>query len=183
MAFGVGAYTQGMLKTLREHGVEVSTYLTRNYAHYPPSLEGPTYDGAKFPNPCELVRAQKPDVILVQSIDWAQKPWAGELLSTGAPIFCPTGEALKLERERDFARSLCERFHIPFPRSHVARDLAEARAILRDDPRPYVIKNPLCSPTSPVHTIVCETVADTARWIERVDYAKGGSITENTGRA
>lgn len=183
IAFGVGAYTHGMLKVLRENEAEVSTYLTRDYAHYPPSLEGPTFDSAKMPNPCALIREHKPDFILVQSIDWAEKPWSDELIATGVPIFCPTGMALKLERERDFARQLCERFGVPFPRSHVARSLADARQILRLDPRPYVIKNPLCSPNSPVHTIVCESVADTACWLERVDYSEGVFLQEYMGRA
>jgi phosphoribosylamine--glycine ligase len=183
MAFGVGAYTQGMLRVLRESGADVATFLTRNYAHYPPSLEGPTFDGTKIPNPCALVRERKPDFILPQSIDWAQKSWAAELLETGSPIFCPIGEGLRLERERDFARQLCVQFGIPFPISHVAQSLAEARAILARDPRPYVIKNPLCSPTSPVHTIVCETIADTLRWLERVDYSEGVFLQQYMGRA
>jgi phosphoribosylamine-glycine ligase len=183
MAFGVGAYTQGMLRVLRESGADVSTYLTRSYAHHPPSLEGPTFDSAKIPNPCALVREHKPDFILPQSIDWAQKPWAEELLATGTPIFCPTGEALKLERDRDFARKLCVKFGVPFPVSYVAGSLAEAREIVARDPRPYVIKNPLCSPTSPVHTIVCETVPETLRWLERVDYAEGVFLQQYMGRA
>jgi phosphoribosylamine-glycine ligase len=183
MAFGVGAYTQGMLRVLRESGADVSTYLTRTYAHYPPSLEGPTFDSAKIPNPCALIRERKPDFILPQSIDWAQKPWADEFLKCGSPIFCPTGEALKLERERDFARQLCVKYGIPFPTSHVAQSLAEARKIVTDDPRPYVIKNPLCSPTSPVHTIVCETVPETLRWLERVDYSEGAFLQQYMGRA
>src|SRR5687767_9325577 len=79
MAFGVGAFTQGMLRILRKNGAEVSTYLTRTYAHYPPSTEGPTYNSATIPNPCSLVREIKPDFILPQSIDWAQMPWADEL--------------------------------------------------------------------------------------------------------
>jgi phosphoribosylamine---glycine ligase len=183
LALGVGAFTQGMLRVLRENGATVATYLTRNYAHHPPSLEGPVYDSAKIRNPCEIIREFKPDILLPQSIDWAQKPWADELLATGVPIFCPTGEALKLERDRDFARQLCERFKIPFPTSHVAQSLAEAREILARDPRPYVIKNPLCSPASPVHTIVCESVADTAQWLERVDYSEGVFLQQYMGRA
>ncbi|HUS37293.1 MAG TPA: phosphoribosylglycinamide synthetase C domain-containing protein [Verrucomicrobiae bacterium] len=183
MAFGVGAYTQGMLRVLRESGAHVSTYLTRAYAHYPPSLEGLTFDSAEIPNPCALIREKKIDFILPQSIDWAQKPWADEFLATGVPIFCPTGEALKLERERDFARQLCASAGIPFPVSYVAGSLSEAREIVARDPRPYVIKNPLCSPTSPVHTIVCETVADTLRWLERIDYAEGAFLQQYMGRA
>lgn len=183
MAFGVGAYTQGMLHVLRESGANVSTYLTRTYAHYPPSLEGPTFDGAKVLNPCPIVRERKPAFILPQSIDWAQKPWRDELLATGTPVFCPTGDGLLLERERDFARRLCERFNVPFPRSYVAGSLKEAQNILERDPRAYVIKNPLCSPTSPVHTIVCESVTETKRWLERVDYAEGVFLQEYMGRA
>lgn len=183
MAFGVGAYTQGMLRVLRESGADVSTYLTRTYAHYPPSLEGVTFDSAKIPNPCALIRERKPDFILPQSIDWAQKPWADEFLASGVPIFCPTGEALKLERERDFARQLCASVGIAFPVSYVAGSLNEAREIVGRDPRPYVIKNPLCSPTSPVHTIVCETVADTLRWLERIDYSEGAFLQQYMGRA
>ena len=43
MVFGVGAFTQGMLHILKQDGAQVSTYLTRDYAHYSPSLEGKTY--------------------------------------------------------------------------------------------------------------------------------------------
>jgi phosphoribosylamine-glycine ligase len=186
MAFGVGAYTQGMLRVLRESGAAVSTYLTRNYAHYPPSLEGPTFDSAKISNPCALVKERKPDFILPQSIDWAQQWWAKELLETGVPIFCPTGEALRLERERDFARYLCEKSNIRFPYSYVACSLEEARDVVsrfNSARRGYVIKNPLCSPTSPVHTIVCETAAETLHWLERVDFSEGVFLQEYVGRA
>ena len=66
MAFGVGAFTQGVLKVLREDGAEVSTYLTRDYAHYPPSLEGPTFTHTEFPDPCELLRSHPVDVVSCQ---------------------------------------------------------------------------------------------------------------------
>src|SRR5436190_1574345 len=125
MALGVGAFTQGLLRILRENGANVCTYLTRNYAHYAPACEGPTFDSARIPNPCDLIRKRKIDFVVPMSIDWAQKPWAAELLAMGTPIFCPTGEALKLERDRDFGRRLCEESGIPFPRSYVARDLEE----------------------------------------------------------
>lgn len=183
MAFGVGAFTQGILKVLRENGARVSAYLTRDYGHYPPSLEGPCYNHRQFPNPCDLLNSHPVDVIVPQSIDWAQKPWANELVESGIPIFCPTGEGLRLERDRDFARLLCRRFNIPFPASHVARNRLEAEEIIKRDPRPYVIKNPLCSPFSPVHTIVCETVDDTRAWLDRIDYAEGVFLQEYCGRA
>lgn len=183
MALGVGAFTQSMLRILREHGVNVCTYLTRNYAHYAPSCEGPVFDSAKIPDPSEIIRRRKIDFLLPQSIDWAQQPWAEKVLRSGVRVFCPVGDALKLERDRDFARGLCGRFGVPFPRSYVARNVRHARQILKRDPRPYVVKNPLCSPGSPVHTIVCETIEDTASWLERLDYSEGVFLQEYMGRA
>ena len=58
-----------------------------------------------------------------------------------------------------------------------------ALQFLKRHPRPYVIKNPLCSPWSPVHTIVCETVEETRAWLDRVNYAEGVFLQEYLGRA
>jgi phosphoribosylamine---glycine ligase len=135
----------------------------------------------------------KIDLVIPMSIDWAQAAWAEELLESGAAIFSPTGEGMKIERERDFARKLCSDFHIPFPQAHVARNRLEAEKIL-DGPSQelrrgkgrhtpgYVIKNPLCSPTSPIHTILCETLEDTRSWLKHIDYAEGVFLQEYLGR-
>ncbi len=182
MAFGVGAFTQGTLRILKEAGARVSTYLTRSYGHYAPSLEGPTFSSEQFPNPCQLLREQKVDFIVPMSIDWSLKPWRDELLSLKIPILSPTGEGMRLERDRDFARQLCEKYRIPFPRAYVARNRLEAEEILRQDPKPFVVKNPLCSPTSPIHTIVCESVEDTQSWLGHLDYAEGVFLQEYLGK-
>ncbi|MDZ7261643.1 MAG: phosphoribosylamine--glycine ligase [candidate division KSB1 bacterium] len=181
MAFGVGAFTQGVLHVLKQHGAQVYTYLTRNYAHYSPSLEGETYHAEVYPNPCPLLREKEIDFVIPMSIDWILADWVKEFLSLNIPIFSPTWEGMRLERERDFAGELCRRFDIPFPHFYVARNRLEAERILQTHPRPYVIKNPLCSPTSPVHTIICETVEDTRSWLERVDYAEGVFLQEYMG--
>ena len=112
---------------------------------------------------------------------WARQPWAAEL-ARRAPVLCPTGDGLLLERDRDFARGLCSRFGIPFPRSQVAGSLEEALAILAAHPGPYVLKNPLCGPLSPVHTIVCETEEETRRWLAEVNFAEGVFLQEYAGR-
>ena len=39
MVWGVGAFTHGVLKVIKEDGTNVCTYLIRDYAHYSPSLE------------------------------------------------------------------------------------------------------------------------------------------------
>jgi phosphoribosylamine---glycine ligase len=183
MILGVGSFAHSIGQTLVDSGANVSTYLTRNYGHYPPTLVGPTYSRDAFPDPCALVREKGIEFVIPQSIDWAQAPWAKELVRAKIPIFSPTGDAMRIERERDFARRLCARFKIPFPRAHVASNRLEAEKILERHPQPFVIKNPLCSPTSPVHTIVCETVEDTRAWLKQVNYAEGVFLQEYLGRA
>ena len=90
---------------------------------------------------------------------------------------------MRIERERDFARKLCVDFKIPFPQAYVASNRLEAEKILTQHPQPFVIKNPLCSPTSPIHTILCETVEDTRAWLRHVNYAEGVFLQEYLGRA
>jgi phosphoribosylamine-glycine ligase len=183
MILGVGSFAHSIGSTLADAGANVSTYLTRNYGHYSPTLVGETYSRDAFPSPVPLLKENKIDVVIPQSIDWAQSPWAKELVKSGVGIFSPTGEAMRIERERDFARELCAKFKIPFPKSFVASNRIEAEKILAAHPQPFVIKNPLCSPASPVHTILCETVADTRAWLRHVNYAEGVFLQEYLGRA
>ncbi len=182
MVLGVGSFAHSTTQILKDAGGKVSTYLTRGYGHYPPSLAGPTYNSVQYPSPGPLLREKAVDLVVPMSIDWAQAPWKDELIALQIPIFGPTGEAMRIERERDFARELCRDFNIPFPEACVARNRLEAEDILARHPQPFVIKNPLCSPTSPVHTIVCETAADTRSWLKHINYAEGVFLQEYLGR-
>lgn len=183
LVLGVGSFAFSVARALKENGATAATYLTRDYAHYPPSLAGPVFSREAYPSPVPLIQARGVELVVPQSIDWAQASWADDLLKTGVGILSPTGEAMRIERERDFARKLCAEFKIPFPRAHVARNRLEAGQILSRHPAPYVIKNPLCSPTSPVHTILCETIEDTRSWLRHVNYAEGVFLQEFAGRA
>jgi phosphoribosylamine-glycine ligase len=183
LIFGVGAFAHSTAQILKEAGAQTATYLTRNYGHYPPSLAGPIFDKADYPSPVPLLKQRKVDLVVPMSIDWAQSPWAAELLASRVPIFCPTGEGMRIERERDFARKLCHQYKVPFPKSYVAQNRLAAEKILKKHPRPYVIKNPFCSPTSPIHTILCETVEDTRSWLRNINYAEGVFLQEYLGRA
>ena len=182
MVLGVGAFAYSTAKILKDARAKVSTYLTRDYGHYPPSLAGPTYHRNQFPSPLPLLKQHGVDLVVPMSIDWAQAPWHDELLGSKVPIFSPTREAMRIERERDFARRLCRDSRVPFPQSHVARNRLEAEQVLRQSPRPFVIKNPLCSPTSPIHTILCESLQDTRSWLPHLDYAEGVFLQEYLGR-
>jgi phosphoribosylamine---glycine ligase len=183
MVLGVGSFAHSIGKALADAGANISTYLTRNYGHFPPSLAGPVFSRDSFPSPVPLIKKNGVDVVIPQSIDWALAPWAEELVKSGVGIFSPTGEAMRIERERDFARKLCADFKIPFPQAYVASNRLEAEKILAQHPQPFVIKNPLCSPTSPIHTILCETVEDTRAWLRHVNYAEGVFLQEYLGRA
>ncbi len=183
MMLGVGSFAHSIGQTLADAGASISTYLTRNYGHFSPSLVGPTYSREAFASPLPLIRKNNIECVIPQSIDWAQAPWAKELLQSKTPIFSPIGEAMRIERERDFARKLCADFKIPFPQAYVASNRLEAEKILQQHAQPFVIKNPLCSPTSPIHTILCETVEDTRAWLRQINYAEGVFLQEYLGRA
>jgi phosphoribosylamine-glycine ligase len=183
MILGVGSFAHSVGAALADAGAGVSTYLTRSYGHFPPSLVGKTFSHDAFPSPVPLLKQNRIDVVIPQSIDWALAPWAKELVKSGVGIFSPAGEAMRIERERDFTRELCADFKIPFPPAYVASNRLEAEKILAKHPRPFVIKNPLCSPTSPIHTILCETVEDTRAWLRHVNYAEGVFLQEYLGRA
>lgn len=183
MILGVGAFAHGTAQILKDAGASVITCLTRRYGHHPPTMVGPTFGHEAHPNPVPLIRELKVDFVIPQSIDWAQASWAEDLLRYEIPILSPTGEAMLIERDRDYARRICQEHGIPVPRAHVAANRLMARRLLDDDPRAYVIKNPLCSPTSPVHTILCETVEDTRAWLDQVDYAEGVFLQEYLGTA
>jgi phosphoribosylamine-glycine ligase len=179
LILGVGAFAHSTAQILKEKGARVSTYLTRDYGQYPPSLSGPTFRREEFPSPGPLLKQEAVDLVVPMSIDWAQAPWKDELLQ--APIFCPVGEGMRIERERDFGRKLCHDFKIPYPEAHVARNRLEAEHVLKEHPCAFVIKNPLCSPTSPIHTILCQTLDDTRSWLKHIDYAEGVFLQEYLG--
>jgi phosphoribosylamine-glycine ligase len=181
MILGVGSFAQSIGTALKDSGAQVSTYLTRNYGHFAPSLIGKTYFHKDFPSPLPFIKKNKVNVVVPQSIDWAQAPWANDLRKSGVGIFSPVGEAMRIERERDLARELCARFKIPFPKAFVASSRKEAEKILRKNPRAYVIKNPLCSPHSPIHTILSESLAETRAWLQEVNDAEGIFLQEYLG--
>ncbi|RPH93757.1 MAG: phosphoribosylamine--glycine ligase [Calditrichaeota bacterium] len=182
MLWGIGSYAGSAMRSLAENGAEVSCYLTRNYGDYGPSLYGETFHFKNYPNPCPLIRELSVDLVIPMSINWHEAEWKDEFLDLQVPILSPHGEAMKLERDRDFGRQLCEKYGIPVPPAHVAKNRIEALEYVHAHPKPYVIKNPLCAPGSPVHTIVTETFEDTLSWLEHVNYAEGVFLQEYMGR-
>ena len=178
MLSGNGAFAHSTMQILRDNGAEVSCYLTRANGNFGAFSVGKTWMQRDHPSPIPIIRKWKPDVIIPMSIDWHNEPWATELKT---PIFSPVGEAIKIERNRDFARALCEEFNIAYPQTYLAKNKSAALEILKNDPRPYVIKNPICSPKSPIQAIVCKSVEDTYEWLNRVDFSEGVFLQEYLG--
>ncbi|MBI2498060.1 MAG: phosphoribosylamine--glycine ligase [Opitutae bacterium] len=183
MTLGVGSFAYSVTQILKDAGASVGTYLTRDYGHQPPAMAGPTFSRESYPSPVPLILAGGTQLVIPQSIDWALQPWAKELVASGVGILSPTGEGMRLERERSFARDLCRLHGIPFPQSFVAPGLSDALATVDRLGLPFVIKNPLCSPTSPVHTILCDSAAATREWLKHVDFTEGVFLQEYVGRA
>src|SRR5690348_2443931 len=86
MILGVGSFAHSIGQALADAGANVSTYLTRNYGHFPPSLVGPIFSREAHPSPMPLIREHNVDCLIPQSIDWAQAPWAEDLLKARTPI-------------------------------------------------------------------------------------------------
>ncbi|MBF0349469.1 MAG: phosphoribosylamine--glycine ligase [SAR324 cluster bacterium] len=183
LVLGVGAFAQSIMRIMRRQQAEVFCYLTRNYGHYGPSQEGQVWDSRQHPSPIPVIQQIKPDLIIPMSIDWHTSAWSEELLAQNIPVFCPKGTAIQLEVDRAFARDLCREYGVPFPSSYRVQNRIEALSLMKKDPKPYVIKNPLCSPFSPVHTVVCESIDDTLGWLDRIDYAEGVFLQEYLGTA
>lgn len=182
MVMGIGAFASAAMRILRENGAKVLGYLSRDYGHFGPACEGPTFYYKQYPDPLEIIKKHRVDLVIPMSINWHFAEWTDSFLQANVPIFSPKGEGMLLERDRDYARRLCQKYRIPFPRARVARNRLEAMKFLSRHPGAYVIKNPLCSPNSPVHTIVCESQKDTASWLRHVDYAEGVFLQEYMGR-
>ena len=52
-------------------------------------LAGEVYRPDQYPSAAALVKEKSIGLVVPMSIDWAQAPWAEDLLAAGAPIFSP----------------------------------------------------------------------------------------------
>ena len=178
---GAGSFAHSHGTILRQEGAEITTYLTRKSGRYGASLVGRVLDPEQVGPLSRVFPDRDRFWIFPMSIDWMLGPEARWMAS--GPMFAPSRRGMRLERDRDFARRLCEASGVPVARAVVARNRLEAETILERHPIPWVIKNPLCSPSSPIHTIVCTTVEETRAWLPHLDFAEGVFLQEYLGTA
>lgn len=177
--FGAGSFAHSLTTLLQEAGAEVTCWFDRKHSHFGAASVSVTQPA--HANPLPMLKAFKPNLIIPMSLAWHAEPWAAEWSATAPPVLSPLGEALELERSRSYATDLCEQYGIPIPRSYTASTREEAIAQVLHDPRPYVVKNPICSPNSPIQAIVCSTVEATLAWLEQVDDSEGVFLQEYMG--
>ena len=77
MILGVGSFAHSIGGALAGAGADISTYLTRDYGHFPPSLVGRTFVRETFPSPVPLIQEHQADCVIPQSIDWAHATVGG----------------------------------------------------------------------------------------------------------
>ena len=63
MVLGVGSFAHSIGVALKDSGANVSTYLSRNYGHFPPTLVGKTFSQDAFPSPVPVIRENKVDFV------------------------------------------------------------------------------------------------------------------------
>ncbi len=184
MILGVGSFAHSIGTALADAGADVSTYLTRNYGHFSPSLVGKTFSRDAFPSPVPLMVKNEIEVVIPQSIDWATAAVGGRFGEIRRRHFQPDRRGDAALSANAISPANCARSSkFRFPNRSSRRTASRRKKFSPRHPQPFVIKNPLCSPTSPVHTILCETVADTRAWLRQVNYAEGVFLQEYLGRA
>ncbi len=89
MILGVGSFAHSIGQALADAGASVSTYLTRNYGHFPPSLVGKTFSRDAFPSPVPLIKKNKLTSSSRSPLTGRWQPWAEDLVKSGVGIFSP----------------------------------------------------------------------------------------------
>ena len=179
LIYAAGSFAHSHSQILKDDGADVSVLLSNPAAAYGPAAVAPCLSPE---NPAQWQNALKEcDFLLPYSIAWTTTEWGRHAIANDVPVFAPSALGCRLERERDFARELCNRHGVPFPKAHFAANRIEARRIVESSDLPFVIKNPLCAPGSPIHTIVCETREETRAWLNHLNYAEGVFLQEYAG--
>lgn len=179
MVIGAGSFAQSTLEVLKSGGCEGATCLTREIGRYPASLVGEVFQPKDLSNELERNRY---DLVIPMSVDWVKKPGGEDVLRHGIPVFGPPPKGLRIERDRRFAMELGREYGIRVPDSQIARNRLEAEAFIKQDRDLYVLKNPLCSPSSPIQAIVSQTRDETEAWLGEIDYAEGVFLQEYMGQ-
>ena len=101
LVLGVGAFAHAVQSILEEDGAETACYLTRPYSHYGPKIVGKTWKSEEYPSPLPIIKDFKPDLIIPQSVAWAEQTWSKEIVEKRLPIFSPiTGGVRSSNRAR-----------------------------------------------------------------------------------
>lgn len=181
LILGSGAFAHACGELLTAAGAEAYFWLDRDQGHYGVTALGRCFTRHEYPDPRPLLHEFQPDLIIPGSLAWLDEPWAEEVARW--PMLAPRGQALDIERNRQFAAELCAASGVRIPAHFTASDRDSAIAWVERNPGAYVVKNPNCSANSPIQAIVCDSFEPTLAWLRRVDDSDGIFLQEHMGDA
>jgi phosphoribosylamine-glycine ligase len=172
LVLGHSGFAQAVVEEVKRRGGWAGVHLTVASGNY-----GPESVGAEiFPasdNPAAIAQQHKVDLVIPASIDWHRQPWKDDL-HDAAPVFSPFGKAMMLERYRDMGMQLAQQHAIAVPYWHLAARQQDAIEFARESGEPWVFKNPKCSPSAPLHTVVPATLAECLEGLGQANDTDGG---------
>ncbi len=123
-----------------------------------------------FPRLIDAVNSNRIDLVVVGPEGPLAAGIVDEFQSRIIPVFGPSREAAQLESSKSFARNLMEKYAIPCARGKSFTDYSEARAYLKQQTVPLVIKADGLAAGKGVS--VCSTMAEAETALARIMEAR-----------
>ncbi len=127
-------------------------------------------DATDFPRLIDAVNSNRIDLVVVGPEGPLAAGIVDEFQSRIIPVFGPSREAAQLESSKSFARNLMEKYAIPCARGKSFTDYSEARAYLKQQTVPLVIKADGLAAGKGVS--VCSTMAEAETALARIMEAR-----------
>jgi phosphoribosylamine--glycine ligase len=127
-------------------------------------------DATDFPRLIGAVNSNRIDLVVVGPESPLAAGIVDEFQSRVIPVFGPSREAAQLESSKSFARNLMEKYAIPCARGKSFTDYSEARAYLKQQTVPLVIKADGLAAGKGVS--VCSTMAEAEAALARIMEAR-----------
>ncbi|MCI5073119.1 hypothetical protein MRY82_09305 [bacterium] len=115
------------------------------------------------------------------SINWRQFVDEAFIKQQKIKVLAVNKQALAIEKDRFFAKTLCNEYKIPFIESYTFDRQSEAVSFIQNNPAAYVIKNRYSSPNSKIKTTVCTSYEQTLAIIKQTDCSDGIFLQKYAG--
>lgn len=121
------------------------------------------------------------DYLYPTSINWRDFIDETFLKAHDVKILAANQDALAIEKDRFFAKTLCDTYNVPFVDSYVFTNQNKALNFIKKNPAAYVIKNKYSSPISKIKTTVCISYEQTLSLLKQTDCSDGVFLQKYAG--